>query len=418
MSAQGPAEPRFPGEDRSREYYRLLSLSVQSRDVEELLSEMYQLTGSPVCLADTEFGFLACYPRRRDSKTVKWWPLNSISRAYHLVCTWGGEYQNEPCSVTALGTAYRIYGIFRNDMPLGFAIFAPSPLEGTPEDDLCCVNALSIFLSRNQLIANRRPTLFEQVFSGYIGGLYLTRSQTEQALGEVGFSYSDSFLYGKIVPKEGSFSKQQLKNLKTELRTLMPATELLQYDHAVHLLIDTPEYNENTLSEVLTPVLRRNNALAGISTIFKDFDYFHSVREQPDKALEIGKVINPSYSVHPYQFYVLYNMIGLCAAAVDITQFIDPAVLYLRKYDQRNGTEYVPTLQAYFNSDRNVKKAARHLNVHRNTFLYRMEKIEALTNIDFANEYRTIHLKISCSICKWMDKTSSSDLKRTEWQNE
>lgn len=53
-------------------------------------------------------------------------------------------------------------------------------------------------------------------------------------------------------------------------------------------------------------------------------------------------------------------------------------VSYLREYDLRHGTEYCRTLSAFLSSGGNVRETSRRLGLHRNTVMYRLEKVEQM----------------------------------------
>ena len=58
----------------------------------------------------------------------------------------------------------------------------------------------------------------------------------------------------------------------------------------------------------------------------------------------------------------------------------------LLDYDARRGSALVPTLERYLSSGRNVAVTARELIVHPNTLRQRLERIEALTDLNLAEE--------------------------------
>jgi DNA-binding PucR family transcriptional regulator len=62
------------------------------------------------------------------------------------------------------------------------------------------------------------------------------------------------------------------------------------------------------------------------------------------------------------------------------------AIERLRQYDERRGTQLLPTLEQYL-ADRRVGSAtARKLFIHANTLRQRLDRIEKLTELDLATE--------------------------------
>ena len=62
------------------------------------------------------------------------------------------------------------------------------------------------------------------------------------------------------------------------------------------------------------------------------------------------------------------------------------------EYDEKNGTEYLKTLQAYLVTGKNNRESIRLLSVHQNTLLYRLTKIKDLFGIDFMDGHLTLTL--------------------------
>ena len=53
----------------------------------------------------------------------------------------------------------------------------------------------------------------------------------------------------------------------------------------------------------------------------------------------------------------------------------------IKEYDVENMTEFLPTLKSYVFNQKNTKETASELHIHRNTLLYRINKIEELFGI-------------------------------------
>ncbi|WP_367590544.1 helix-turn-helix domain-containing protein [Heyndrickxia ginsengihumi] len=60
-----------------------------------------------------------------------------------------------------------------------------------------------------------------------------------------------------------------------------------------------------------------------------------------------------------------------------ILSTIEPLI----RYDEQHHMDLIDTFSAYNDCHRNVSKTARMLNLHRQSLLYRLRKIEALTGL-------------------------------------
>ena len=70
----------------------------------------------------------------------------------------------------------------------------------------------------------------------------------------------------------------------------------------------------------------------------------------------------------------------------------------LRKYDTSSGIDLMGTLIEYINCNYNISLTARNLHIHRQSLLYRLEKIEALTEMSLSNHKDLFLLEICTRI--------------------
>ncbi|MDO5718540.1 MAG: helix-turn-helix domain-containing protein [Tissierellia bacterium] len=75
--------------------------------------------------------------------------------------------------------------------------------------------------------------------------------------------------------------------------------------------------------------------------------------------------------------------------------FINSEIKKLKEYDQENDGDLLETLYAYICYERSLVKTAEKLNVHRNTVVYRVNKISEIINIDMENPLLRYHVIIS-----------------------
>ena len=69
-------------------------------------------------------------------------------------------------------------------------------------------------------------------------------------------------------------------------------------------------------------------------------------------------------------------------------------------YEEKREMDLIHTFIAYDNQNGNVSQAARVLNLHRQSLLYRLRKIESLTNLSLDNPDDVFLLSISIKV--WM----------------
>lgn len=70
--------------------------------------------------------------------------------------------------------------------------------------------------------------------------------------------------------------------------------------------------------------------------------------------------------------------------------------------------ETIITIQKFFENNLNVSETSRQLYVHRNTLVYRLDKIQKITGLDLRNFDDAITFKVSMLVKKYLDKAEDA----------
>ena len=81
-----------------------------------------------------------------------------------------------------------------------------------------------------------------------------------------------------------------------------------------------------------------------------------------------------------------------------LVEFCDRNLGPLREYDHRQHADLVKTLEAFFHCNGNLSQTAETLIVHRNTLLYRMNRIEEIAGIDMKRPETRLALHFALTI--------------------
>jgi purine catabolism regulator len=66
----------------------------------------------------------------------------------------------------------------------------------------------------------------------------------------------------------------------------------------------------------------------------------------------------------------------------------------LREHDRARGSDLVKTLKTYFATGTNASEAADQLFLHRNSMIYRLERIQSLTGLDLKDNTVALALQL------------------------
>ena len=117
-------------------------------------------------------------------------------------------------------------------------------------------------------------------------------------------------------------------------------------------------------------------------------------------ALEVGKVFDTEKTI------VSYENLGIARLIYQLpTTLCD---MFLREVFKRGSIESLDhetlfTIQRFFENNLNVSETSRKLFVHRNTLVYRLEKIKKLTGLDLREFDDAIVFKVALMVKKYLD---------------
>ncbi len=78
--------------------------------------------------------------------------------------------------------------------------------------------------------------------------------------------------------------------------------------------------------------------------------------------------------------------------------FYQETLSLLEAYDQRHGTHLVHTLEVYFSQLGNLSRTAEVLHLHRNTLIYRLERISAVLGVDLEDAEVRLRLQLALKV--------------------
>lgn len=114
-------------------------------------------------------------------------------------------------------------------------------------------------------------------------------------------------------------------------------------------------------------------------------------------ALTLPKLLGKNHFVQKFSKLGLYYPI-FSQELSDIKDFCLQTLGKLIEYDEKNDGELLATLRKLLDSSVNMKSTADSLFIHVNTLYYRVNKIEELLEIDFANMDNRVNLFIALKV--------------------
>ncbi|MBR3385046.1 MAG: helix-turn-helix domain-containing protein [Atopobiaceae bacterium] len=197
------------------------------------------------------------------------------------------------------------------------------------------------------------------------------------------------FLVCLHAPGEG-LSQLQAEHVAGQLRPLLHHALYTRYHQQLVLLLSR-DYTDH-LSEAAEKKLREISALnrltVGVSNPFTSITETGAAYDQARVAIRLGDNMSKVFDDHGIYHYsdLSYaHLFDIASRRADLMGLCHPALLKLVTTDERKGSELAETLFCYLQVGCSTPKAAKLLNIHKNTLLYRIGKISDMLGLDLSS---------------------------------
>ena len=145
-------------------------------------------------------------------------------------------------------------------------------------------------------------------------------------------------------------------------------------------------------------------AAIGISTVVDNIKDLARAYKEAQVALEVGKVFENEKNI------INYENLGIGRLIYQLPNTL--CDMFLQEVFKKESLESLDretlmTIQAFFENNLNVSETSRKLFVHRNTLVYRLEKIRKLTGLDLREFEHAITFKVALMVKKYLDSKPS-----------
>lgn len=241
---------------------------------------------------------------------------------------------------------------------------------------------------------------------------------------QLGLPFQCSFRIGLVQSESASTIK--VSQIVNQLRAHCPLANygVFQYDDTVIIPFqDWKAANIKTQSSfsdnwnLLTSTLRQNKAYMGLSLLFTGMAKFSVAYQQALSAVNIGRKREQGTQAFFYSKYYLADMLCNYNSVMPLED------VYTRSLDQLIDSNSGPCsniklLYYYLCSERNISLTAKCVHMHRNSVIYRIQKIRDILLLDLDDPNVRLRLMVSFNILelsgrlpKWespLDKHSCS----------
>ena len=311
------------------------------------------------------------------------------------------------CGVPVMLRSYHKNGLFSAFIALYFFGGKPTYVDIALFE--CFSRELDTFFELSGYYRNnvpKRQQMIEDLITNVNGNTDLVSDRCQS----LGIPQQGNFRLGYIEFATGS--KLKSSHLVIQLRTwcTIPNYGIFQYNNAIIILMS--DWHSSTMPDRMSfidkwidmlELLSSNNAKISVSLLFTNMWNLRSAYLQATYAMSIGKYMHPLDTEYHYSKYYIYDMLDTYRQKLPLT---DIYVQYLDKLSSEKaaGRSDLILLYNYLCSERNISLTAKKSYMHRNSIIYRLQKIQDELELNLDDDDVRLRLLISFKILEMENK--------------
>lgn len=166
--------------------------------------------------------------------------------------------------------------------------------------------------------------------------------------------------------------------------------------------LQTRQYAEE-LHEALSAHFSQKALLIIVSAVADDITNIAEAYRDIQSATRILRGPAPQYPTVFIEDYSVFYLLEKYIDRQNLAAFARKTLGNLVAYDQKNDTHLLQTLEVYFSKAGSITEVAKQMYIHRNTCIYRLEKIKSILHDDFSKPIKLLNYQVALLALKIVD---------------
>lgn len=320
-------------------------------------------------------------------------PVRLLDATGACVVPEDGEPAPQPAASLAQGINHHVGSLFYRALDLHPPLYLVAP-EGMPgaEDVLCVADAMIMNLFKSSLSIAGYTDVYRRALKQELSGADLNSRAAEHQIPlemercvvlfqiEQTEKASAFTLLGELIPLSDTDvlveMNRHLVALIKDMASIDGTDELYQFAQAVQ---------ETLLEEAV------QTAVVGVGEEKHTLAQLGESYAEARRAMDVGRIFNPSASIHVFRRLMLERFL-MNVPQEEGLHFHQ--LLFNRRNSKLFNEEMLQTIEMFFRKDLNLSDTARQLFIHRNTLVYRLDKVQRQTGLDLRRFDDAVTFKI------------------------
>jgi PucR family transcriptional regulator, purine catabolism regulatory protein len=421
------SERRRAVQHRGQEVLRqLMDLAIAGEPLGDVVQELARISGRPVALEGRDGRLLAYHaadkvaPSREMIESI-------VQRDRPIVARWlrttaEASPADPPTASYELDSAWSrlVAPVIGRDGLLGSVSLIAPRGSATPEDAQVTARgaaACAVVLAREQAAATVRREVELDVLDEVLDGALRSEATLLQQAKRLGHDLLTSHVavIARIDsttpgPVRASGSEERWEGLEASIArigTIRGGRVLWRIrNNSAEFVLSAAEVGQErglglTLRDELVGLVRSGGESAislGVGTIRDGIAGIRRSHAEARQALLLGRRMQGPGHLTLFGDLGVYRLIFAAEGLPELSDLYAQSLGELLAYDRQNNADLISTLDAFFAANGSPKEAAERLGVHRNTVLYRLDRIRDITGYDLDDAGLRLRLQLALHI--------------------
>ncbi|WP_286946148.1 PucR family transcriptional regulator [Acetobacterium sp. UBA5834] len=255
----------------------------------------------------------------------------------------------------------------------------------------------------NQFFVNQLgDTLLNQILYHLITGEEYSRTKLLNALHSKSWSCNETYGIVFLQPSTQDFNNNTLRYFVMEINEHIHDCCAIEMKENIAIVAALKNYGDSIkkFAKDFTLFIREGNFRTGYSNAFFDIEDAADHYKQAQIAYQYGNLLNPMIWQHYFYDYAMDYILHKATEEIGPSFLCAPGIIALKAYDQEKGSDFLHTLDLYFEYNQNTVRCAKALFIQRGTLLYRLEKIEKISGMSLKDPQQLFYIQASLKILK------------------
>ncbi|MEH7248224.1 PucR family transcriptional regulator ligand-binding domain-containing protein [Neobacillus niacini] len=168
-------------------------------------------------------------------------------------------------------------------------------------------------------------------------------------------------------------------------------------------ILEAKKYG-NDIFQILKTQVPQTFFLAGIGGQYDTVHSLHKSFSEANESIRLMQKFDAYGGVSHFEDHSVYHFLDSNIKDLELEGFFMKSLGTIYENDRLHGTSYIVTLENFFGNNLNLSETAKAMFLHRNTLIYRIEKIKEILNSDLKNSEELLQIQLALKIFRLLNK--------------